>query len=149
MILYLLIALGSGLGGMARFALTGFVNQSTGGGAFPWGTIAVNVIGSFIIGFFCNADGPRRTHAGGRERTAVFHDGRVGRFHDVFLVQPANADAGPRGRITPGRRQCVGERGALPRGGVAGASHGACAQSGEIVRGCARQRKKTQNTPGA
>jgi fluoride exporter len=51
---YLWIALGSALGGMARFALSTFVAQSVGG-VFPWGTFAVNVIGSFVIGVFASA----------------------------------------------------------------------------------------------
>lgn len=46
---YFLIALGSALGGMARYWCTGFAAQRVGE-VFPWGTLAVNVIGSFLIG---------------------------------------------------------------------------------------------------
>ncbi len=54
---YLWIALGSALGGMARhwFAEIGARWLGT---AFPWGTLAVNVIGSFIIGLVFAAVGP-------------------------------------------------------------------------------------------
>ncbi|RRJ94759.1 fluoride efflux transporter CrcB [Opitutaceae bacterium TAV4] len=80
MILYLLIALGSGLGGMARFALTGLVNQSTGGGAFPWGTIAVNVIGSFVIGFFATLTAPDGRTPVGVNGRQFFMTGVLGGF---------------------------------------------------------------------
>ena len=44
MIAYLWIALGSALGGMARHAMTLFVADRWGND-FPWGTLAVNLIG--------------------------------------------------------------------------------------------------------
>ena len=54
MLTYLWIALGSALGGMARYACSTFVAQTVGG-VFPWGTMAVNVVGSFVIGVFATA----------------------------------------------------------------------------------------------
>lgn len=48
---YLLVAAGGALGAMARYALSGWVS-GTADGRFPYGTLAVNLIGSFIIGFF-------------------------------------------------------------------------------------------------
>jgi CrcB protein len=50
--LYLLIALGGALGSVARFAINGLVSAQLEGSLFPWGTLVVNVTGSFIIGFF-------------------------------------------------------------------------------------------------
>jgi len=47
--LYLCIALGGALGSVSRFALGGWV-ESRAGTALPWGTLAVNVLGSFVIG---------------------------------------------------------------------------------------------------
>lgn len=46
---WLLVAIGSALGGVARHAVGLFVAQRWGG-AFPWGTLTVNVVGSFAIG---------------------------------------------------------------------------------------------------
>lgn len=46
---YLGIALGSALGGVSRYALARLVD-GPGGGSFPWGTLAVNVSGCFLIG---------------------------------------------------------------------------------------------------
>jgi fluoride exporter len=51
MITYFWVALGSALGGMARYWCTGLV-AARFGDAFPWGTIAINVVGSFVIGVF-------------------------------------------------------------------------------------------------
>jgi CrcB protein len=48
---YLWIAIGSALGGMLRFALSGVIAERIGE-IFPWGTFAVNVSGSLVIGFF-------------------------------------------------------------------------------------------------
>jgi CrcB protein len=56
-ITYLWIALGSALGGMARYACSGLIADWFGG-TFPWGTLIINVLGSFVIGFFATLTGP-------------------------------------------------------------------------------------------
>lgn len=60
--LYAAVAAGSALGALARFlcslALTGLL-----GPAFPWGTLAVNGLGSFLIGLYATVSEP-----GGRLR---------------------------------------------------------------------------------
>ena len=48
---YLWVAFGSALGGMARYG-TGLLALRLWGPAFPWGTILINVVGSFLISFF-------------------------------------------------------------------------------------------------
>lgn len=45
----LLVGAGGFLGSIARALLSNFVQQ-TSDSAFPWGTLAVNVIGCFVIG---------------------------------------------------------------------------------------------------
>ncbi len=55
--LYLLVAFGGALGSVLRFFLSGLVANSFGG-TFPWGTLLVNVTGSFVIGFFATLTGP-------------------------------------------------------------------------------------------
>jgi len=48
---HLLVVIGSALGGMARYGLSGVVARRIGE-IFPWGTMAVNVSGCFLIGLF-------------------------------------------------------------------------------------------------
>jgi fluoride exporter len=51
---YVWIGLGSAIGGMGRYWCSGLVARSFGQ-VFPWGTIAVNVIGSLVIGFLATS----------------------------------------------------------------------------------------------
>lgn len=45
----LLVVLGAALGAPLRYAVDRVV-QARHGGAFPWGTFVVNVVGSFVLG---------------------------------------------------------------------------------------------------
>ncbi len=54
---YFWIAVGSALGGMARYWCSGVAARMVGE-TFPWGTLIVNVAGSFVIGFFATLTGP-------------------------------------------------------------------------------------------
>ena len=54
---YVWIAVGSALGGVARYWCS-LVAARFLGETFPWGTLIVNVVGSLIIGFFATATGP-------------------------------------------------------------------------------------------
>lgn len=68
---YLWIALGSALGGIARYWCSG-VAARLFGETFPWGTLFVNVTGSFLIGFFATLTGPDgRIFAGSTMRQFV------------------------------------------------------------------------------
>ncbi|HEX5421006.1 MAG TPA: fluoride efflux transporter CrcB [Gammaproteobacteria bacterium] len=55
--MYLWVAVGSAAGGMARYGCSGLVARSVGG-AFPWGTLLVNVLGSLLIGFIAASTAP-------------------------------------------------------------------------------------------
>lgn len=47
---YIIVFTGAGLGGILRYWLSGFVYKFLPAN-FPYGTLAINFIGSFIIGF--------------------------------------------------------------------------------------------------
>ena len=48
-LVYLWVGIGGALGSVARFWLTGVIVLLTGP-RFPWGTLLINVMGSFVIG---------------------------------------------------------------------------------------------------
>lgn len=51
---YLSIAIGGALGSMARYATGVYVGRWLGT-AFPWGTLVINIFGSFLIGAFAES----------------------------------------------------------------------------------------------
>src|SRR4051794_12246675 len=57
MAVYIWITIGSALGGVARYWCSGGIANAFGA-TFPFGTLMVNVVGSFIIGFFATLTGP-------------------------------------------------------------------------------------------
>lgn len=69
--LYAAVALGSALGGTARW-LAGETLHLWAGLGFPWGTLFVNVTGSFLIGVYAALAGPDgRLLASPRQRQFV------------------------------------------------------------------------------
>ena len=48
--LYVAVAIAGGVGALLRFFMVRFVNTELGG-SFPYGTLTVNVLGSFAMGF--------------------------------------------------------------------------------------------------
>jgi fluoride exporter len=54
---YLWVALGGAIGTVGRYWLSGVAGRLIGE-TFPWGTLLVNVIGSFVIGFLAVLTGP-------------------------------------------------------------------------------------------
>lgn len=60
MLTWFAVALGSAIGGVARYGV-GLAVARAVGAAFPWGTLLINVVGSFVIGLYgalTLADGP-------------------------------------------------------------------------------------------
>jgi fluoride exporter len=68
---YISVALGSVVGGVARYLVSVLFISQLGNG-FPWSTLFVNVTGSFIIGFYAALTGPDgRLLASPRQRQFV------------------------------------------------------------------------------
>ena len=57
MLAYLWVAIGGALGSVARFGLNGLISARLGE-TFPWGTLAINITGSFLIGIFAAYSDP-------------------------------------------------------------------------------------------
>ena len=57
MLTYLWIAIGGALGSVARYACSSAAAHAFGE-TFPWGTLIINIAGSFVIGFFATLTGP-------------------------------------------------------------------------------------------
>ena len=55
--LYAAVLLGGAIGSALRYAMSTWIAEAAQS-TFPWGTLAVNVIGSFVIGFFTALTGP-------------------------------------------------------------------------------------------
>jgi CrcB protein len=55
----LAVALGGAIGAVARYKSIGWVGHLAGHG-FPWGTLAVNVVGSFLMGVLIEAGALRQ-----------------------------------------------------------------------------------------
>lgn len=51
------IMLGGAIGTAGRYLVSGMVARQVGE-TFPWNTLVVNVVGSFVIGFFATFTGP-------------------------------------------------------------------------------------------
>jgi len=71
------VMLGSALGGLLRYWLGAGVAALTGP-SFPWGTLLINVVGSFVIGLFAAALGER-----GLFSDALAHNGQFLDFVDL------------------------------------------------------------------
>jgi CrcB protein len=88
---YFWITIGSAVGGAARFWMSGVVARLIGE-TFPWGTMLVNVVGSFIIGFVATLTSPDgRLFIGSTARLAIMA-GFCGGFttFSSFSVQTLN-----------------------------------------------------------
>ena len=60
--IYLFIALGSAIGGVGRYWFADYIARRLGE-TFPWGTILVNISGSFLIGFIAALGRPQSRFA--------------------------------------------------------------------------------------
>lgn len=83
---FLLLALAGSFGTLARYGLAGFV-QRINGPSFPWGTLAVNILGCFLAGFLWNLFENRWAVSG--ETRAIVLVGFMGAFttFSAFILE--------------------------------------------------------------
>jgi fluoride exporter len=88
---YLLVALGGALGSVLRFWLSTQFERRLGE-AFPWGTIAVNVTGSFLIGLCFSLKGTGGEPMLGSSARALVIVGVLGGYttFSAFSLQTLN-----------------------------------------------------------
>jgi fluoride exporter len=55
--LYAAVMIGGAIGSALRFAMSTWIAEATRS-TFPWGTLAINVLGSLVIGLFTGLTGP-------------------------------------------------------------------------------------------
>ncbi|MBM85134.1 MAG: fluoride efflux transporter CrcB [Rhodospirillaceae bacterium] len=75
--LVLAVALGGAIGAVARYQSVVWISRLIGLG-FPWGTLFVNIVGSFVMGLFIEFFTLRTS--GGQEFRAFFAVGVLGSF---------------------------------------------------------------------
>src|SRR2546426_12135099 len=78
------IFVGGGLGSLARWGCSGFIANRVGE-TFPWGTLFVNVTGSFIIGLFATLTAPEGRWLVGPSGRNFFMTGFCGGFTTFYF----------------------------------------------------------------
>ena len=88
---YLLVALGSAIGGAARYWCTQVVAERIGA-SFPWGTLLVNVCGSLLIGVLGALSQPNALWHVSPEARQLLMAGVLGGFttFSAFSLQTLN-----------------------------------------------------------
>jgi len=91
MLNYILVAMGSAIGGTARFWASGLIANRYGQ-SFPWGTLFVNVTGSFVIGLFATLTAPEGRWLVGPSGRNFFMTGFCGGYttFSSFSLQTLN-----------------------------------------------------------
>jgi fluoride exporter len=86
--LYLAVGLGSAIGGVARWWLSDAL-QSPAGHTFPWGTLWVNLSGSFLIGVYAALVAPGGRWSQGVAERLFFMTGFCGGYttFSVFSLE--------------------------------------------------------------
>jgi len=91
MLNYILVGVGSAIGGISRYWASGLVANRIGQ-SFPWGTLFVNVTGSFLIGFFATLTAPEGRWLVGAPGRNFFMTGFCGGYttFSSFSLQTLN-----------------------------------------------------------
>lgn len=118
------VALGSAVGGVARFFVSGVVGRRIGE-TFPWGTIVVNVSGALVLGIIA-AIADRRTAAFMPDIWALAAVGFIGSYTTVSSFSLQTLALVQNGELLAAGRNValslIGSMAAIALGLVAGAA---------------------------
>ncbi len=76
---YILVAAGGAAGSVARYGLALAIARLAGT-AFPWGTVLINILGSFVIGWFAELSAAYGRHPASEATRALVMAGLCGGF---------------------------------------------------------------------
>ena len=104
----LLVALGGAAGSVARYWVSVLSVWVVGNETFPWGTLVINVLGSFVIGLFAARTGPEGRLAGDASTRLLIMVGVCGGFttFSSFSLQTLTLLRG--GAVLPGLANIAG-----------------------------------------
>ena len=86
---WLAVAVGGAVGSLARFWLAAAMTTLTGP-RFPWGTLLINVVGSFVIGLVAAVTLTPARVADASRPADLPHGRRLWRLHHLLGLQPAD-----------------------------------------------------------
>ena len=112
----MLVGAGGFVGSALRYVVSVWVQRLAATGGFPYGTLAVNVIGCLLIGLLGGLAEYRQVLNPGQRLFLMV--GYPRRVHDIFDVRVRDARAGAGQRVPEGRCQYAVAGGARFRGRV-------------------------------
>lgn len=91
-----LVGAGGAIGSVLRYWFSGVVQQWTQSAGFPFGTLAVNFAGCFVIGFLSQLANSRGVFTDKTHGTRFCR--RTRRLHNIFNIQQRHDELNPRRR---------------------------------------------------
>jgi CrcB protein len=107
MIPLLLVAAGGAAGSVARYSLALGIARLTGPG-FPWGTVLINITGSFIIGWFAELTASYGRYPASDATRALVMAGMCGGFTTFSAFSLQTIDLLRAGEILPASFNVIG-----------------------------------------
>lgn len=107
MISYLLVAAGGAAGSVARYGFALAVARLTGPG-FPFGTVIINIVGSFVIGWFAEFTAAYGRHPAGEPTRALVMAGLCGGFTTFSAFSLQTLELLQNGDVVPAFGYAIG-----------------------------------------
>ena len=102
---YLWVMVGSALGGLLRYAIAKLTLSIDLGSGFPIGTVLINVLGSFVIGYFGTLTLQSGKYPVSENIRLFVMVGHLRRIHHLLFLQPADLRSGTLRLLGPSPRR--------------------------------------------